>query len=272
MCGRAAPPRDRICFCPLMIKLADNLRLREVLEGDGPFPIGVELVSTRGAMGHRQTVRVREFGEMLTHSPAVDWVSITDNAGGNPQLAPVALGTPILYAGKEVVIHLTCKDLNRHGLESQLWMLASQGFHNILAMTGDYPTASLNGCAKPVFDTDSVGLLEMVRRLNGGMEIPAARAGGNPKRLDATQFYAGAVTNSFKATENTLLPRFFLLRLKPPHAPPSSRSPCLSSAESFSQPTLTSTASCEKVRRQRVCLRAVHRCLSMRRVCPVRIH
>ena len=58
----------------------------------------------------------------------------------------------ILYAGKEVVIHLTCKDLNRNGLESEAWMLNSEGFHNILAMTGDYPAAGDGGLAKPVFD------------------------------------------------------------------------------------------------------------------------
>lgn len=214
MCRRAAPPRDRICFCPLMIELAENLRLREILEGDQPFPVGVELVSTRGAMGHSQTLRVREFGEMLTHCREVDWVSITDNAGGHPQLAPVALGTPILYAGKEVVIHLTCKDLNRHGLESQLWLLASQGFHNILAMTGDYPTHSINGRAKPVFDTDAVGLLEMIRRLNEGAEILSRREGKPSRQIDKTHFYAGAVTNCFKAAENTLLPQYYKLAKK----------------------------------------------------------
>ena len=64
----------------------------------------------------------------------IDWVSITDNAGGNPQLSPMALGKPILYAGKEVLIHLSCKDFNRNGLESAAWELASEGFHNILAL------------------------------------------------------------------------------------------------------------------------------------------
>jgi len=51
-----------------------------------------------------------------------------DNAGGNPQLAPTALGKPILYAGKEVVIHLTCKDLNRNGLESEAWCSTVKAF------------------------------------------------------------------------------------------------------------------------------------------------
>lgn len=184
-----------------MIQIAQNLRLRDILGGEKTFPVGVELVSTRGAMSHRDTVRVREFGEMLTHSPVVDWVSITDNAGGNPQLAPIAIGTPILYGGKEVVIHLTCKDLNRHALESELWLLASQGFQNVLAMTGDYPMESFHGGAKPVFDIDSVALLEMISRMNEGAEIASKKTGAGPRRLDVTHFHAGAVTSSFKAQE-----------------------------------------------------------------------
>lgn len=192
-----------------MVHLEEQHSLRGILDDKSKFPLGVELVSTRGEMSHRHTVKVREFGEMLTHSAAVDWVSITDNAGGNPQLAPVALGTPILYGGKEVVIHLTCKDMNRHGLESQLWLLASQGFHNVLAMTGDYPNESFHGKAKPVFDIDSVALLAMIRRMNEGIEV-----GEKGRRLNGTRFLSGAVTSSFKASENTLLPQYYKLEKK----------------------------------------------------------
>ena len=92
-------------------------------------------------MSESSTVKARDFANELIRFPGVDWISITDNAGGNPQLAPTALGKPILYAGKEVVIHLTCKDLNRNGLESEAWLLHSEGFNNVLAMTGDFPIA-----------------------------------------------------------------------------------------------------------------------------------
>jgi methylenetetrahydrofolate reductase (NADPH) len=196
-----------------VIDLQKNLRLRNILTGEKPFPIGVELVSTRGTMGERQTLKARALGEDLTHSPRVDWVSITDNAGGNPQLSPVALGTPILYAGKEVIIHLTCKDLNRHALESQLWLLASQGFHNVLAMTGDYPVESFGGRAKPVFDIDSVALLAMIERLNGGLEVASATS-RPPRKLNSTHFFAGAVTSNYKARENTLVPQYHKLEKK----------------------------------------------------------
>ena len=196
-----------------MIDLGSNLRLKEILAETGRFPLGVELVSTRGTMNQKQTLKTRGFSDDLTHSPRVDWVSITDNAGGNPQLAPIALGTPILYAGKEVVIHLTCKDFNRYALESQLWLLASQGFHNILALTGDYPIESFGGRAKPVFDIDSVALLTLIERMNEGLEVTTGSA-KTPTRLDATHFFAGAVTSNFKFRENTLLPQYYKLEKK----------------------------------------------------------
>ncbi|HWH69797.1 MAG TPA: methylenetetrahydrofolate reductase C-terminal domain-containing protein [Candidatus Sulfotelmatobacter sp.] len=196
-----------------MIDLRSNLRLKEILSEKGRFPIGVELVSTRGTMTQKQTLKARGFAEDLTHSPRVDWVSITDNAGGNPQLAPIALGTPILFAGKEVVVHLTCKDFNRYGLESQLWLLASQGFHNVLALTGDYPIESFEGRAKPVFDLDSVALLAMIERMNEGLEVLSGD-GKTRTKLDPTHVFAGAVTNNFKFHENTLLPQYYKLEKK----------------------------------------------------------
>lgn len=196
-----------------MIDLPSNLRLKEFLTETGRFPIGVELVSTRGTMTQKLTLKTRSFSQDLTHSPRVDWVSITDNAGGNPQLAPIALGTPILFAGKEVVIHLTCKDLNRYALESQLWLLASQGFHNILALTGDYPIECFAGCAKPVFDIDSVALLTLIEKMNEGLEVTSGSA-RIPTKLDATHFFAGAVTSNFKFRENTLLPQYYKLEKK----------------------------------------------------------
>ena len=197
----------------IMIDLPSNLRLKEFLAEAGRFPLGVELVSTRGTMSQQLTRKTREFSQDLTDSPRVDWVSITDNAGGNPQLAPIALGTPILFAGKEVVIHLTCKDLNRYALESQLWLLASQGFHNILALTGDYPIDCFEGCAKPVFDLDSVTLLTLIEKMNGGLDVTSGSA-KVPTKLDATHFFAGAVTSNFKFRENTLVPQYYKLEKK----------------------------------------------------------
>lgn len=188
--------------------------LREKLEQSSRFLIGTELVSVRGGMSERSAVKARTFANQLVEANEVDWISITDNAGGNPQLAPTALGKPILYAGKEVVIHLTCKDLNRNGLESEAWLLHSEGFNNILAMTGDYPIAGAGGTAKPVFDIDSVGLISLLDEMNRGLD-PREQRGGAPKpRFERTNFLVGAVTTNFKLREGEVMPQYAKLAAK----------------------------------------------------------
>jgi len=188
--------------------------LRETLADPNRFLIGVELVSTRGTMGDGQAIHTRDFASQLVHLPQVDWVSITDNAGGNPQLSPMALGKPILYAGKEVVIHLSCKDFNRNGLESAAWELASEGFHNILALSGDYPGAGYHGRGKPVFDIDSIGLLTMLDEMNRGLSRPKLGAKGGEAKITATSFFAGAVVTNFKKYENEVVPQLLKLEKK----------------------------------------------------------
>jgi methylenetetrahydrofolate reductase (NADPH) len=188
--------------------------LREKLEQSSRFVVGCELVSVRGSMTARGAIKVRDFANELVACPDVDWISITDNAGGNPQLAPQALGKPMLYAGKEVVIHLTCKDLNRNGLESEAWLLNSEGFHNVLAMTGDYPLTGSGGTAKPVFDIDSVGLISMLSAMNDGFQPRETRAGRTPERLAPTSFFIGAVTTNYKRHEGEVMPQYRKLEKK----------------------------------------------------------
>jgi methylenetetrahydrofolate reductase (NADPH) len=188
--------------------------LAEKLQQTSDFRFGVELVSIRGSMAEKRALKARDFARELVDCPDVDWVSITDNAGGNPQLAPHALGKPILYAGKEVVIHMTCKDLNRNGLESQAWFLNSEGFHNILAMTGDYPVTGMEGIAKPVFDIDSVGLISMLNRMNQGFALHRKGQVIPAQRLERTQFLIGAVTTNFKLYEGEVMPQYQKLEKK----------------------------------------------------------
>ena len=186
--------------------------LREKLLETSRFLVAAELVSVRGSMAEGSAIKVRTFANELVASPDIDWISITDNAGGNPQLAPFALGRPILYAGKEVVIHLTCKDLNRNGLESEAWMLDSEGFHNVLAMTGDYPVTGSYGLAKPVFDIDSIGLITMLHKMNQGLGAEEMR--GNSHQLERTRFCIGAVTTNFKLREGEVIPQYLKLAKK----------------------------------------------------------
>jgi len=188
--------------------------LREKLHHTNDFLLGIELVSIRGSMAEKSALRARSFANQLSESPLVDWISVTDNAGGNPQLAPQALGKPILYAGKEVVIHLTCKDLNRNGLESAAWQLQSEGFRNILAMTGDYPVAGNEGAPKPVFDLDSVGLISMLNKMNNGLDDPRNKTRNETHLFGKTEFFVGAVATNFKLREGEVMPQYLKLRKK----------------------------------------------------------
>jgi methylenetetrahydrofolate reductase (NADPH) len=188
--------------------------LREKLADPSRFLIGVELVTTRGTMADAQAIHARSFATQLTHESRIDWVSITDNAGGNPQLSPMALGKPILYAGKEVLIHLSCKDFNRNGLESAAWELASEGFHNILALSGDYPAAGYHGRGKPVFDIDSVGLLTMLDEMNQGLSRPSKVRSREAQTIAATDFFPGAVATNFKKLESEVVPQLLKLEKK----------------------------------------------------------
>jgi methylenetetrahydrofolate reductase (NADPH) len=99
----------------------------------------------------------------------VDFVSLTDNPGGNPHIRPEVLGQDLLFRERDVVINMSCKDYNRNGVESRLWALGSQGFSNVLALSGDYSIGGFRGQGQPVFDIDSVGLLELMRQMNDGL-------------------------------------------------------------------------------------------------------
>jgi methylenetetrahydrofolate reductase (NADPH) len=192
------------------------MTFRDRLLESQDFMIGVELVTTRGTMQDTKARRTRRLASQLTDYEKIDWVSITDNAGGNPMLSPMALGKNILYAGKDVVIHLSCKDFNRHGLESTAWQLASEGFSNILALSGDYPSGGYRGIAKSVFDIDSVGLLTLLDEMNRGFGRPSVSHQGETTSpsLKPTNLLAGAVATNFKRHENEVVPQYLKMEKK----------------------------------------------------------
>lgn len=183
--------------------------LKNILESEG-FKIGVELVSSRGIETQLKNQKAIQFGEQLCRENDIDWISITDNAGGHPAISSSNIARALQNKGKEIIIHLTCKDLNRNGLESKAWELSSDGFDNILAITGDSPLGGISGKSKPVFDLDSISLLYLLRTLNSGLEV------GIKKKtiLDNTNFYTGAVISNFKKNENEIVPQYLKLLKK----------------------------------------------------------
>ncbi len=184
--------------------------LREQLARPGAFVVAAELVTSRGLITADSSRRVLETARELAADPRVDVLSITDNPGGHAMLAPDTLGTDLISRGQEVVIHLSCKDWNRNALESRGWKLGSEGFDNVLALSGDYPVTGHRGLAAPVFDIDSVGLLSLYSDLNNGI-----RDERKPDaRLDKTNFFLGCVVTNHKRREREVMPQYFKLRKK----------------------------------------------------------
>ena len=163
---------------------------REML-ASGRFYYGAEVVTTRGLQLVDSPGNLASFGRDLLADPRIGWISITDNPGGGPMLPPDWLAGLVPDHRGRVVLHLTCKDMNRNGLEAAAWRYASEGFENILAITGDYPTGGFGGLAEPVFDLDSVGLITLLDSMNKGLSVLGR--GGKPETLPKTNFCVGCV-------------------------------------------------------------------------------
>lgn len=184
---------------------------RGLLTGDR-FAYGAELVTTRGLPSAETPSPLLEMASSLLADPRIGWISITDNPGGVPMLPPDWLAGRLPEHRGRIVLHLTCKDMNRNGLEAAAWRYAAEGFDNVLAITGDYPTAGFGGIADPVFDLDSLGLISLLRSMNEGLRIQSRR--GGTESLARTNFFVGCVVSPFKRHERELMPQYFKLLRK----------------------------------------------------------
>ncbi len=184
--------------------------LREKLAAPGGFVIAAELVTSRGVIEQHSGQALVELSQQLAENPRIDVLSLTDNPGGNPMIAPDMLANRMREVGQEVILHFACKDMNRNGIESRAWKAASAGLDNILALSGDYPIAGQSGTAAPVFDIDSVGLLHLLTDMNDGVEELRAPDG----RLLGTHFFLGCVVTNHKLFEREVMPQYFKLEKK----------------------------------------------------------
>lgn len=163
---------------------------RDDITDDDRFVVTLELVPGSESLG-RSVDTVMAIAADAYADGRVSAVSITDNPGGNPSLSPDALGYEIFKLGMDVIVHFTCRDLNRVGMESRALQLAMMGIKNILALSGDYSGQGFGGQGAPVFDLDSVNLTCMLAMLNDRLE-----ASGDPEG-----FFTGCAVSPFKATE-----------------------------------------------------------------------
>jgi 5,10-methylenetetrahydrofolate reductase len=113
--------------------------------------------------------------------------SVPDNEHARLRLAALAAARLVQEAGGEPLVHLTCRDRNRLALESDLLGAAALGLENLLLVSGDYVTLGDHPEAKPVYDADSVQLLQIARDLEQGRDSVGQPLAGSPT------FFPGAV-------------------------------------------------------------------------------
>ncbi|MGQ9920084.1 MAG: methylenetetrahydrofolate reductase [Desulfobacca sp.] len=155
-------------------------KLQEALEG-GKFPIVVEIKPPKGINVEAMLAPLKSLNGRVTT------FSIPDNEHAKMRLSPVAAAQLVQAAGGEPMIHLTCRDRNRLALESELLGAAALGVENVLIVSGDFVNQGDHPDAKPVYDADSVQLLQIAKGMMTGYDSAGQELNGKP------QYYLGAV-------------------------------------------------------------------------------
>jgi len=110
----------------------------------------------------------------------VDAINVTDMPGANMRMGSLAVCVRIKDMGIEPIMQITCRDRNRISLQSEMLSAYALGTRNILCLRGDEATDSDNPGTKPVFDLDTVQLLEAARNLEKGFDMGGKRLDGLP--------------------------------------------------------------------------------------------
>ena len=150
----------------------------------GKFLVTSEIGPPKGI----ETKEILEDAELVRGR--VDAINVTDLQSSVMRLGSLAVCSLLKQKGLEPIFQVTCRDRNRLALQSDILSAASLGIENLLLLTGDHTTLGDHPQAKPVFDLDSVQLLEVVRGLQSGTDMVGNKLQGTPPR-----FCVGAVVN-----------------------------------------------------------------------------
>jgi methylenetetrahydrofolate reductase (NADPH) len=153
--------------------------LSEALKS-GKFVVTSEIGPPKGV----DITEMLEDAELL--QGRVDAINVTDQQSSVMRLGSLAVCRLLLERGIEPIFQMTCRDRNRIALQSDLLSASVLGIENVLCLTGDYVSLGDHPQAKPVFDLDSVSLLETASKLQQGQDLAAKELKGSPK------FFLGA--------------------------------------------------------------------------------
>lgn len=152
---------------------------------DNRFVTFVELLSPRGVSAEIEIEKARDL-----YYYGIDVINIPDGPRASARMSALSMAVQIQKeAGIETVLHYACRDRNVIGMQSDLLGAYALGIRNILAVTGDPPKLGNYPDATAVFDVDSIGLVNILSRLNHALDI-AGNSLGKP-----TGFFTGVGAN-----------------------------------------------------------------------------
>ncbi len=164
--------------------LGQRSRIGSLVE-QGSFVTLVEIVPPRGIDCTREIEGARLLTQLGVHA-----INVPDSPRASARMSAQSLCIQIQqHTGIETILHYTCRDRNVLSIQSDLLGASSIGLKNILCLTGDPPKLGNYPDATAVFDVDAIGLVNIVRRLNHGMDI------GNNSIGATTNFTIGVAAN-----------------------------------------------------------------------------
>lgn len=147
----------------------------------GEFLVTAEVMPPKGGNPAHMVEMAKLLGDR------VHGVNITDGSRAVLRMSSLAASVVLLHHGIEPICQMACRDRNRIGLQADLMGAEALGIRNILALTGDPVKAGDHPDAKPVFDLESVRLLQLIHKLNQGVDC-----NDKPLTDGATHLFAGA--------------------------------------------------------------------------------
>jgi 5,10-methylenetetrahydrofolate reductase len=157
-------------------------RLKEVLDR-GQFAVTIEYNPPKGT----NITHIVDSARSLLGR--VDGINVTDNTAAIVRAGSLPVSRILYEIGHDPIMQLTCRDRNRIAMQSDLMGAHILGIRNILCLTGDYPTIGDHKDAKPVYDLDSVQVMQLVKGLNDGKDYAGNKLDGSTRFM-----VGGAVT------------------------------------------------------------------------------
>ena len=155
--------------------------LQNALE-NGLFAVTAEMAPPKGY----------DFSEQLEVAGLlkgkVHGINVTDMQSACLKASSLGLCAQLKVAGFEPILQVTGRDRNRMAIMGDILSAASFGIDTMLALTGDHPVVGDCKESKPVYDLDSVGILQMLSE----MEETGLDCGGNALAGGAPRFFKGA--------------------------------------------------------------------------------